>query len=230
MPHTAPVALVLAQARAGEVAAGDALDGVHLAGARRPRRGRATPPGTSVDSTWLRDQVGELLEPPQGHLGEDPALVGDRGRPARSRRPRSGRWRPSAGRRRASGRGHAPCRSAGARPPRCEVRVGCRGRQRSWRERSGATGEVRIREKFPGPCRERFTSRVVPVTLTAREGTPDEVRADVLRHPRAVRPGRRRRPPRPGYQEIYAWFDEHGAPVASSTAAPSSSRSPPRRR
>ncbi len=75
--------VVLRQARAGEVAAGHALHGDHPQ--RLADQGAALPVGGGAGGQLaaqdvVRGQVGELLEPPQGELGEDPALVGDLGR------------------------------------------------------------------------------------------------------------------------------------------------------
>nr|WP_030284322.1 hypothetical protein [Streptomyces catenulae] len=73
---------VLGEAGAGEVAAGDALDGGHVQGgadegAARPVGGGAG--GQLRGEDVVGDEVGELVEPPQGELGEDAALVGDLG-------------------------------------------------------------------------------------------------------------------------------------------------------
>ena len=70
---------VLDQAGAGEVAAGHALDRVHL---QPPAdHGTSGDLGGNVEGDEVvRDDVGELLEPPGAQGGEDLALVRDRGR------------------------------------------------------------------------------------------------------------------------------------------------------
>ena len=84
-PHTSPLRGVVDEPGAGEIPARDALDREHRRAARRPSHVPRTASGTSVDTTWLRQQVGELLEPPQRQRGEDRALVGDRASAGRSR-------------------------------------------------------------------------------------------------------------------------------------------------
>ena len=75
--------LYSARPGAGEVAAGHALDRDHLAATCRSRV-RPCPVGGGAGGQLggedvVRDQVGELVEPPERELGEDAALVGDLG-------------------------------------------------------------------------------------------------------------------------------------------------------
>ena len=78
MPQTSPVRAVVEQPGAGEVAAGHALDREHLEPLAHDRAA-----GDGVGHVGGDDvvghQVGQLVEPPQRHPGQDLALVGDGG-------------------------------------------------------------------------------------------------------------------------------------------------------
>ena len=67
---------VVGQPGAGEVAAHDALDGVHLEALADHRAPLHRVRHVGRDHV-VGDDVGELVEPPQRHLGEHDALVGD---------------------------------------------------------------------------------------------------------------------------------------------------------
>ena len=102
IPRDRAGGLVVLPARAGDVAAHDALDrAASAAGATtsaRPRTSSGTPSVT--ESRWLATMCRGPLEPEHRQPGEHLALVGDRRRVHRRRRSRCGRWRPSAGGRR----------------------------------------------------------------------------------------------------------------------------------
>ena len=83
MPQTAPVALVVQPARAGQVAAGDSLDGQHLQRCCRAWPGRATADGIAGSSTasrWLATRSASWPNHHTRHRGQDAALVRNLGR------------------------------------------------------------------------------------------------------------------------------------------------------
>jgi hypothetical protein len=74
--------VVLDQAGAGEIAAGHALHRDHPQGLADERAARPVGGGAGRESgaeDVVGDQVGELVEPPEGELREDAALVRDLG-------------------------------------------------------------------------------------------------------------------------------------------------------
>ena len=84
MPQTLPVARVLAQAAAGEVAPGHALDREHLEPLADDRAAGVLLGDVGGHHVVVR--VAEPVEPPQAHPGEDLPLVRDRRARGRSRR------------------------------------------------------------------------------------------------------------------------------------------------
>ena len=136
---------VVGEPRPGEVAAGDALDGVH-----RQRLADHRPAGDlrrarRVGEHVVRHEVGQPLEPPQRHPGEDRALVGDRRRSTKSYAEIRSLATMSSVPVRRAGRGPGPCRSARASAP-------ASSQERHARSLRGpARSSRRLRGGHPGP-------------------------------------------------------------------------------
>ena len=134
---------VVLPARAGEVAAHDALDRQHL---EPPALGRAAV-GAQREQV-VRDQLARAREPEPGEPGQDASLVRDLGGQDRRRTSRCGRWRRAAGARRRARRARAPCRLQGGLPQAWSGfllagRDGRDGRRRRRRERPSRRGRRR---------------------------------------------------------------------------------------
>ena len=163
MPADLAGGLVVLPARAGDVAAHDALDRQHLQLAHG-HRAAADLVGDALGrrDEWLGTMCAGLVEPEGGDAGQDAALVRDRRSGARRHRSRCGRRRPAASGR-PGRRSHGPCRRR---------RAAGRGRRRRSRP-EGIEGRGARRVPF-APLRSfaHDRTRVVPRRTSAQRRAP----------------------------------------------------------